>query len=66
MYLSESEGANFWLGALTNLQQRGVSDILIACIDDLKGVAESIATIYPKADVQACIVHQIRNFLKYI
>lgn len=66
MYVSESEGANFWLGVLTNLQQRGVSDILIACIDGLKGFAEAIATIYPKTEVQACIVHQIRNSLKYV
>jgi putative transposase len=65
-YVSESEGANFWLGVLTNLQQRGVSDILIACIDGLKGFAEAIATIYPATEVQACIVHQIRNSIKYV
>jgi putative transposase len=65
-YLSESEGANFWLSVLTHLQQRGVEDILIACIDNLKGFAEAIATVFPKVSVQSCIVHQIRNSLKYV
>lgn len=66
MYISESEGANFWLSVLTNLQQRGVNDILIACIDNLKGFAEAITTVYPKTEVQSCVVHQIRNSLKYV
>jgi putative transposase len=66
MYVAESEGANFWLGVLTNLQQRGVNDILIACIDNLKGFAEAIASIYPKTEVQTCVVHQIRNSIKYV
>jgi Transposase and inactivated derivatives len=66
MYVSESEGANFWLGVLANLQQRGVSDILIACIDNLKGFAEAIATIFPATAVQTCIVHQIRNSIRYV
>lgn len=66
MYVAESEGAHFWLSVLTDLQQRGVKDILIACIDNLKGFAEAIATIFPQADVQSCIVHQIRNSLKYV
>ena len=66
MYVSESEGANFWLSVLTNLQQRGISDILIACIDNLKGFAEAIATVYPHTEVQTCVVHQIRNSLKYV
>ena len=66
MYVSESEGANFWLGVLTDLQNRGVEDILIACIDNLKGFAEAIRTIYPHTAVQSCIVHQIRNSLKYV
>lgn len=65
-YLSESEGANFWLSVLTHLQQRGVEDMLIACIDNLKGFAEAIATVFPKVSVQSCIVHQIRNSLKYV
>jgi len=66
MYLSESEGANFWLSVLTDLQQRGLEDILIACTDNLKGFTQAILSIYPKAQVQLCIVHQIRNSLKYI
>ena len=65
-YTSESEGANFWLTVLTNLQNRGISDILIACIDNLKGFAEAIVTVFPKTEVQSCIVHQIRNSLKYV
>jgi transposase-like protein len=66
MYVSESEGANFWLGVLANLQQRGVSDVLIACIDNLKGFAEAIATIFPTTAVQTCIVHQVRNSIRYV
>jgi putative transposase len=66
MYISESEGANFWLNVLTNLQQRGISDILIACIDNLKGFAEAIASIYPATEVQTCVIHQIRHSLKYV
>lgn len=66
MYVAENEGANLWLSILTNLQQRGVKDILIACIDSLKGFAEAIATIFPLTEVQSCIVHQIRNSLKYV
>lgn len=65
-YTNESEGANFWLSVLTDLQNRGVADILIACIDNLKGFAEAISTVFPKTEVQSCIVHQIRNSLKYI
>lgn len=66
MYVSESEGANFWLGVLSDLRNRGVEDILIACIDNLKGFAEAIQSTFPKAEVQSCIVHQIRNSLKYV
>jgi transposase-like protein len=66
MYVSHSEGANFWLGVINDLKQRGVEDILIACIDNLKGFDEAIRTIYPKTDVQTCVVHQIRNSIKYI
>lgn len=66
MYVSESEGANFWLSVMTDLQNRGVKDILIACIDNLKGFSEAIGSIYPKTEVQSCIVHQIRNSLKYV
>jgi transposase-like protein len=66
MYVAENEGSNLWLSVLNNLQQRGVKDILIACIDNLKGFAEAIATIFPLTEVQSCIVHQIRNSLKYV
>lgn len=65
-YTNESEGANFWLSVLTDLQNRGVQDILIACIDNLKGFAEAISTVFSKTEVQSCIVHQIRNSLKYV
>lgn len=66
MYVSQSEGANFWLGVITDLKQRGVEDILIACIDNLKGFDQAIATIYPQTEIQSCIVHQIRNSIKYV
>jgi putative transposase len=66
MYVSQSEGAKFWLGVITDLKQRGVEDILIACIDNLKGFDEAIRTIYPLAEVQSCVVHQIRNSIKYV
>jgi len=66
MYVSHSEGANFWLGVITDLKQRGLDDILIACIDNLKGFDEAIKTIYPQTEVQTCVVHQIRNSIKYI
>lgn len=66
MYVSESEGANFWLQVLTDLHNRGLKDILIACTDNLRGFSEAIQSVYPKAEVQSCIVHQIRNSLKYV
>ena len=66
MYVSQSEGANFWLSVLTDLQNRGVKDILIACIDNLNGFPEAINAVFPKTEIQTCIVHQIRNSLKYI
>tara|TARA_Y100000385_G_scaffold265030_1_gene298943 strand:- start:114 stop:905 length:792 start_codon:yes stop_codon:yes gene_type:complete len=66
LYLSESEGSNFWLSVLTDLQNRGVKDILIACIDGLKGFPEAINSIFPKIEIQLCIIHQIRNSLKYV
>ena len=65
-YVAESEGANFWLGVLTDLQARGIKDILIASIDGLKGFPEAIQTIFPKTEIQLCVVHQIRNSLKYV
>jgi transposase-like protein len=66
MYLSENEGAHFWLGVLNDLRVRGVEDILIASIDGLKGFPEAIANVFPKTEIQLCIVHQIRNSLKYV
>jgi len=66
MYISESEGANFWLQVLTDLNNRGLKDILIACTDNLRGFTDAILSVFPKAQVQLCIVHQIRNSLKYI
>lgn len=66
MYVSESEGANFWLSVLTDLKARGMKDVLIACIDNLAGFAEAISTIFPQVIIQSCIVHQIRNSLKYV
>lgn len=66
LYLSETEGAKYWLNVLTDLQNRGVKDILIASVDGLKGFPEAIKTIYPDTEVQLCIVHQIRNSIKYI
>lgn len=66
MYVSESEGANFWLQVLTDLHNRGLKDILIACTDNLRGFSEAIQSVYPKAEVQSCMVHQVRNSLKYV
>jgi transposase-like protein len=66
MYLSQSEGANFWLQVLTDLQQRGLNDVLLACTDNLKGFSEAILSIFPKTQIQKCVIHQIRNSLKYV
>jgi putative transposase len=66
MWIGENESAKFWLSVLTDLKSRGVQDILVVCTDNLRGFTEAIASCYPKADVQKCIVHQIRNTLKYV
>jgi transposase-like protein len=66
LYIGENEGANFWLGVLTQLHNRGIKDILIASVDGLTGFPQAIQTIFPKTEVQLCIVHQIRNSLKYV
>ncbi len=66
MYVSESEGAKFWLRVLTDLQNRGLKDILIACIDNLSGFSQAIESVYPKTEIQSCVMHQIRNSLKYV
>ncbi|WP_425393812.1 IS256 family transposase [Candidatus Arsenophonus triatominarum] len=66
LYMSETEGAHHWLSVLTDLHNRGIQDILIACVDGLKGFPEAIASIFPQTEVQLCVVHQIRNSLRYI
>ena len=66
LYIGENEGARFWLNVLSDIQNRGVKDIIIACIDNLTGFADAIETIFPKTDVQLCIVHQIRNSTRYV
>lgn len=65
-YVAESESARFWLNVLTNLSNRGLKDILIVSIDGLTGFKEAIASIYPKTQVQRCVIHQIRNSIKYV
>lgn len=66
LWIGESEGAKFWLGVLTELQNRGVEDILIACVDGLKGFPEAIESVYPKTQVQLCIVHMVRHSLRFV
>ena len=66
IWIGESEGAKFWLSVCNDLKNRGVNDILIACMDGLKGLPEAIKTVFPDVNIQTCIVHQIRNSLKYI
>ena len=66
LWLSENEGAKFWLNVLTELQNRGVKDILIACVDGLKGFPDAISTAFPATQIQLCIVHMVRNSVKYV
>jgi putative transposase len=66
LWLSENEGAKFWLNVLTELQNRGVKDILIACVDGLKGFPDAINTTFPNTQIQLCIVHMIRNSVKFV
>lgn len=66
LYLSDTESASYWLSVLTELQNRGLKDILIACIDGLCGFPEAIASLFPKTEIQLCIIHQIRNSMKYV
>jgi len=66
LWIAESEGAKYWLSVLTELKQRGMQDMLIVCIDGLKGFGDAIRAVFPDAIVQRCIVHQIRNTTKYI
>ena len=66
MWLAQTEGAKFWLSVLTELQNRGVKDLFIACVDGLTGLPEAIETVYPQTRVQLCMVHLVRNSLKYV
>jgi putative transposase len=66
LWIAQTEGAKFWLHVVTELKNRGVQDIFIACVDGLKGFPEAIETVYPKAAVQLCIVHLVRNSLNYV
>ena len=66
MWVSENEGAKFWLQVVTELNNRGVNDIFIACVDGLKGFPEAIGTVFPKTQIQLCIVHMVRNSLAYV
>jgi transposase-like protein len=66
MWMSQNEGAKFWLNVLTELKNRGLEDILIACVDGLKGFPEAIEAVYPNTKVQLCIVHMVRNSMKYV
>jgi putative transposase len=66
MWIAQTEGAKFWLSVLTELQNRGVKDIFIACVDGLTGLPEAIETVYPQTRVQLCMVHLVRNSLRYV
>ena len=66
LWMAQTEGAKFWLSVMNELKNRGVQDIFIACCDGLKGFPEAIEAVYPKAQVQLCIVHQIRHSLRYV
>jgi putative transposase len=66
LWIGESEGAKFWLSVLTELKNRGVEDILIAAVDGLKGFPDAISAVYPKTQVQLCIVHMVRNSMRYV
>jgi putative transposase len=66
LWLAENEGAKFWLNVLTELQNRGVKDILIACVDGLKGFPDAINSAFPATQIQLCIVHMVRNSVKFV
>jgi transposase-like protein len=66
LWIGESEGAKFWMGIISELKNRGVEDILIACIDGLKGLPEAINAVFPQTRIQLCIVHMVRNSSKYV
>ena len=66
LWIANTEGAKFWLSVITELKNRGVNDVLIACVDGLKGLPEAIESVYPDADIQLCIVHMVRNSVRYV
>lgn len=66
LWISQNEGSKYWLGVFTELKNRGLQDIFIACTDNLKGMSDAIQAVYPQTKHQLCIVHQIRNSLKYV
>lgn len=66
LWLGEREGSKFWLNVLTEIKNRGVQDVLVACVDGLTGFPDAIATVFPQTQVQLCVVHQVRNSLKYV
>ena len=66
LYTNETEGANFWATTLASLKSRGVQDILIACVDGLKGFPEAINSLFPNTEIQLCIIHQIRNSMRFV
>jgi putative transposase len=66
LWIGEAEGAKFWLGVLSELKSRGLQDVLIVAVDGLKGFPEAIAAVYPKTEVQKCIVHMVRSSLRYV
>jgi transposase-like protein len=66
LWMSENEGAKFWLSVLTDLQTRGLKDILIVCVDGLSGFPAAIESVYPHAKIQLCVVHMVRNSVKYV
>jgi transposase-like protein len=66
IWIGEQEGAKFWLSVCNDLKNRGIKDIIIACMDGLKGLPEAIKTVFPDVNIQSCIIHQIRNSIKYV
>jgi len=66
IWITQNEGAKFWLSVFTELQNRGLKDIFIACIDGLTGLAEAVETVYPRTQVQLCMVHKVRSSLRYV
>ena len=66
MWIEEDEGAKFWLNVMTELKNRGLNDIFIACIDGVKGFPDAINAVFPETEIQLCIVHQVRNSLKFV